>query len=143
MNRVILTQTDTTVGFLSQDAKRLERIKMRPHNKPFLKVYADLQRLGNDIRIPITHRHRVRHSLKTTFIVKHQAFRFVQRGEHSHLIKRYGWFYSTSANESGKHYDPDFCHSVCDWIIEDSRGLYEASASRIYKLGQIRFKKLR
>lgn len=143
MNRVILTQTDTTVGFLSQDAKRLERIKMRPDSKPFLKAYADLHRLGNDIRIPITHRHRVRHSQRTTFIVKHQAFRCVRVGEHSHLIKRYGWFYSTSANESGKHYDPVFCHSVCDWIIEDSRGLFETSASRIYKLGQTRFKKLR
>lgn len=143
MNSVFLAQTDTTVGFLSQDAKRLEKIKMRPNNKPFLKVYADLSRLKNDIRIPLYHRHRVRHSRKTTFIVKDQAFRFVQEGEHSHLIREYGWFYSTSANESGKHYDPAFCKNVCDWIIEDSRGLYEASASRIYKLGHNRFKKLR
>ncbi len=143
MNRVILTQTDTTVGFLSQDAKRLEKIKMRPDNKPFLKVYADLRHLTHDIRIPLTHRHRVRSSRKTTFIVKDHAFRFVHEGEHSHLIKRYGWFYSTSANESGKRYDPMFCKSVCDWIIEDSRGLYEASASRIYKLNHARLKKLR
>lgn len=143
MNRILLTQTDTTVGFLSQDAKRLEKIKMRPINKPFLKVYANLSLLKKDIRIPLNHRQRIRHSRKTTFIVKNQAFRFVQGGEHSYLVKRYGWFYSTSANESGKHYDQYTCKNMCDWIIEDTRGLFESSSSRIYQLGHQRLRRLR
>lgn len=143
MNRILLAQTDTTVGFLSQDAKRLEEIKMRPEGKPFLKVYADLHRLRNDIRIPINHRHRVRHSRKTTFIVKNQAFRYVSDNEHGRLIRRYGWLYSTSANESGKQYDPDFCKNICDWCIEDSRGLYESSSSKIYALTQTRLRRIR
>jgi tRNA A37 threonylcarbamoyladenosine synthetase subunit TsaC/SUA5/YrdC len=143
MNRVLLAQTDTTVGFLSQDAKRLEEIKMRPENKPFLKVYADFRHLCNDIRIPLTHRRRVRHARKSTFIVKNQAFRAVLEGEHAHLVRRYGWLYSTSANESGKRYDPIFCTNAADWIIEDARGLHEAAASNIYKLGHLRYQKLR
>lgn len=143
MDRVILTQTDTTVGFLSQDATRLEKIKMRPNNKPFLKVYADLHSLRHDLRIPLSHRRRVRYAEKTTFIVKNQAFRLVQEGEHARLIRRYGWLYSTSANESGKNYDPLFCRSAADWIIEDARGLYESEPSQIYTLGRLGTQKLR
>ncbi len=143
MDRVLLAQTDTTVGFLSQDAKRLEKIKMRPNNKPFLKVYADLRYLRHDLRIPLGHRRRIRHSEKTTFIVKNQAFRLVQEGEHARLIRPYGWLYSTSANESGKTYDPLFCRSAADWIVEDARGLHESTPSKIYKLGRTRTQKLR
>lgn len=143
MNHILLAQTDTTVGFLSQDAKRLEKIKMRPNDKPFLKVYAELQHLKNAIRIPSSHRHRVRYSKKTTFVVKNQAFRLVQEGQHSNLIHPYGWLYSTSANESGKNYNSEFCKSVCDWIIEDERGLHEAPSSKIYQLTQTRVKRLR
>ena len=36
---VILTQTDTTVGFLSQNEKKLYEIKSRETTKPFIKVY--------------------------------------------------------------------------------------------------------
>jgi tRNA A37 threonylcarbamoyladenosine synthetase subunit TsaC/SUA5/YrdC len=143
MDTVFLAQTDTTVGFLSQDAKRLEKIKMRPNDKPFLKVYAQLRRLNDDIRIPLNHRHRVRHAKKITFIVNNQAFRIVHEEKHSHLIQRYGWLYSTSANESGKKYDPFFCHAAADWIIEDSRGLHESISSSIYKLGLTHHQKLR
>ncbi|MFY9142076.1 hypothetical protein [Sulfuricurvum sp.] len=143
MKKVLLAQTDTTVGFLSQDAKRLEEIKMRASDKPFLKVYADFYVLRRDIRIPVLHKHRVRHSRKTTFIVKNQAFRYVSDPEHARLIRPYGWLYSTSANESGQKYDAEFCISAADWIIEDYRGLQELSASRIYKLGSTRLRRIR
>jgi tRNA A37 threonylcarbamoyladenosine synthetase subunit TsaC/SUA5/YrdC len=143
MDRIILAQTDTTVGFLSQDASRLEEIKMRNGNKPFLKVYAELKVLRSDIRIPPIHKHRVRHSRKTTFVLKNQAFRFVSDSEHAYLIKPYGWLFSTSANKSGEHYNPDFCYHVSDIIVEDSRGLSEKSASKIFKLNSKHLKQLR
>lgn len=143
MNKILLVQTDTTVGFLSQDAQRLERVKMRLGNKPFLKVYADLKNLSRDIRVPAIHKHRIRHSRKTTFVVKDQAFRYVQDKNHAPFIKPYGWFYSTSANESGKHYNREFCAAAADWIVEDYRGLYEAEASSIYRLGLTSLQKLR
>lgn len=143
MNKIILAQTDTTVGFLSQNAQRLEEIKMRSGDKPFLKVYANLKSLSRDIRIPSLHKHRVRHSKKTTFVVKNQAFRYVRDPEHARLIQRYGWLYSTSANESGKGYDSGFCRFVSDIIIEDNRGLSEQSASKIFRLTSTQLKQLR
>jgi tRNA A37 threonylcarbamoyladenosine synthetase subunit TsaC/SUA5/YrdC len=143
MNKIFLAQTDTTVGFLSQDALRLEEIKMRSGNKPFLKVYSELKNLRRDIRIPTLHKRRVRHARKTTFVVKNQAFRYVSDPEHTRLIQPYGWLYSTSANESGKGYDSAFCHAVSDVIIEDYRGLSEKSASKIFLLTSTRLKQLR
>jgi tRNA A37 threonylcarbamoyladenosine synthetase subunit TsaC/SUA5/YrdC len=143
MDKILLAQTDTTVGFLSQDAKRLEEIKQRPENKPFLKVYSELKNLRRDIRIPSPHKQRVRHSKKTTFIVKNQAFRYVTDPEHATLIKSYGWLYSTSANESGKSYESNFCRTSSDIIIEDARGLYEQSASKIFLLNTTHLKQLR
>ena len=143
MDKIILTQTDTTVGFLSQNASRLEAVKMRPENKSFLKVYAELKQLKQDIRIPDQHKHRVRHSKKTTFVLKNQAFRFVSDPEHANLIKPFGWLFSTSANKSGERFDRDFCLQVSDIIIEDYRGLTEQSASTIFKLNTSHLKQLR
>jgi len=143
MEQVILAQTDTTVGFLSQSSQRLQQIKMRDSAKPFLKVYADFKALSRDIRIPSLHKRLVRYARKTTFIVQDQAFRYVDEPDHSRLIARYGWLYSTSANESGKSYDETFCQSFSDLIIEDYRGLSEKSASKIYRLTSTRLKQLR
>jgi tRNA A37 threonylcarbamoyladenosine synthetase subunit TsaC/SUA5/YrdC len=139
---VILAQTDTTVGFLSRDSKRLEEIKMRHDNKPFLKVFADFKVLRQTIRIPTTHKRFVRYASKTTFVVKNQAFRHVD-GVHARLIRPYCWLYSTSANKSGGIFERGFCTKNADIIIEDSRGLVEKSASSIYKLTSTRCKKLR
>jgi len=143
MEKILLAQTDTTVGFLSQNASRLEEIKMREGNKPFLKVYSELFALKKTIRIPLSFRRLVRHSRKTTFIVKNQAFRYVNDTEHARLISPYGWLYSTSANPSGGSYETDFCIDRSDWIVEDNRGLQELSASSIYKLGKNRLRRIR
>ena len=143
MKSVLLAQTDTTVGFLSQDAQRLQEIKKRDNTKPFLKVFSNFKTLRQNIRIPIIHKHLVRYSRKTTFIVKNQAFRYIDDPEHSHLIERYGWLYSTSANESGKEYDELFCQSISDHVVEDYRGLSERSASKIFRLTPTRLVQLR
>jgi len=143
MDQVILAQTDTTVGFLSQSPQRLQQIKMRDTTKPFLKVYADFKTLRKDIRIPPLHKRLVRYSRKTTFVVKDQAFRYVDEPNHSRLIKKYGWLYSTSANESGKNYDETFCQAFSDLIVEDNRGLSEKSASKIFRLTPSKIKQLR
>ncbi|MDD2838867.1 MAG: hypothetical protein PHX59_07900 [Sulfuricurvum sp.] len=143
MKKILLAQTDTTVGFLSQNAERLEEVKMREGNKPFLKVYSEFSTLRNAIRIPLYFRGVVRHARKTTFIVKNQAFRYVGDTEHARLIQPYGWLYSTSANPSGGSFDNTFCFDRSDWVIEDSRGLQELSASHIYKLGRVRRRRIR
>ena len=140
---LILAQTDTTVGFLSQDEFLLARTKGRPDNKPFLKVFSTFGQMTQHIRIPLKHRTWVRHARRTTFVIKNQAFRYVGGSQHARLVERYGWLYSTSANESGKGYDQAFCKEHSDLIIEDAQGLQECSPSKIFKLTSTQYKRLR
>lgn len=141
--KIILAQTDTTVGFLSQNTSLLEAAKGRPQNKPFLKVYASLRRLRSEQRVPLIHRRKIRYAKETTFVVKNQAFRYVRHSEHSDLVSRHQWLYSTSANQSGERFDYDYCFDRADWIVEDYRGFQECASSTILKLSQTHFKKLR
>ena len=140
---LILAQTDTTVGFLSQDATRLACVKGRDPHKPFLKVFASLKVLQKHTRIPLKYRPWLRHARKTTFVIKNQAYRYVSEEPHSSLISKYGWLYSTSANESGKHFDRNFCEKHSDIIIEDTEGLRECVPSKIFQLTPTQFKQLR
>ncbi|MCX6074440.1 MAG: hypothetical protein NTY39_08985 [Campylobacterales bacterium] len=140
---LILTQTDTTVGFLSQDGSLLSKIKGRESGKPFLKVFASLADLQTSLRVPIRYRRTVRHARKTTFVIKNQAVRYINDGIHSRLIQKYGWLYSTSANESGKEYDRDFCIAHSDIRIEDRRGFFPTEPSSIYRLTSTQYQKLR
>jgi tRNA A37 threonylcarbamoyladenosine synthetase subunit TsaC/SUA5/YrdC len=140
---LILAQTDTTVGFLSQDASRLNSVKGREEGKPYLKVFSSFKVLQEHTRIPLKYRIWFRHAHKTTFVIKNQAFRYVSQDPHSSLITKYGWFYSTSANESGKYFDRNYCEEQSDLIIEDSRGLQECAPSKIFKLTSTKFKRLR
>lgn len=139
----ILTQTDTTVGFLSQDPSALIAIKSRDTTKPFVKVFASFKELQKIQRVPFEHRTMVRHTQKTTFIVNNTAYRVIKDSPHTQLAKQYGWLYSTSANESGKEYDEDFCRAHTDIIIEDSRGFFTSKPSTILKLTPTNVKKLR
>ncbi len=140
---VILAQTDTTVGFLSQEGSLLARLKGRENGKPFLKVFASLSLLQNSVRVPIKYRTYVRHARRTTFVIKNQAFRYVNDSSHSRLIQKYGWLYSTSANQSGHEYNRDFCIQYSDIIIEDARGYKSSEPSHIYRLTPTKLQKLR
>jgi len=140
---IILAQTDTTVGFLSQDSAALARLKGREKGKPFLKVFSSLNLLQSTLRVPLKHRSWVRHAKRTTFVIKNQAIRYVNDSTHSRLIQKYGWLYSTSANESGREYDETFCISHSDRIIEDARGFSSSTPSKIFKLTTTQSKKLR
>jgi len=143
-SRVILTQTDTTVGLLSQDANRLREIKSRTQTKPFIQVFNDFSILRqHHIRIPNKFKKSVRRAKRTTFIVKNRAFRVASAPLDSELLRRQEWTYSTSANESGKNFQRDFCEQKADIIIEDKRGLFEDKASRLCKINRQRKKRLR
>ncbi|MDP3266669.1 MAG: hypothetical protein Q8M39_07565 [Sulfuricurvum sp.] len=140
---LILAQTDTTVGFLSQDKSRLNIVKGRKEGKPYLKVFASLKILQEHTRIPLKYRVWFRHARKTTFVLKNQAFRYVSEEPHASLIAKYGWLYSTSANESGKHFDRHFCEEHSDLIIEDAQGFHEREPSKIFRLTSTHYKQLR
>ncbi len=142
--RVYLAQTDTTVGFLSQDGARLAAIKGRPPSKPFLIAVASLAQLQAFARVPASHRRRVRRARRTTFVYPNgKALRYVGEGEHQRFLRKFGWMYSTSANPSGKSFDESWARKSADIVVEDRRGFYEGRPSRIVKLGKAKMRKLR
>ena len=143
-NRVLLAQTDTTVGFLSQDCFRLADVKQRSSGKPFLKVFDGLRSFSEEeLRIPRAFRRDVRKAKRTTFVVKNRAFRIVRDSDHLKLLRRLKWAYSTSANPSGEGYDVTFCAHNSDIIVQDRRGLHEAPPSSIIRLGRRKRMRLR
>ncbi|MGE0739277.1 Sua5/YciO/YrdC/YwlC family protein [Sulfurimonas sp.] len=141
---VILAQTDTTVGFLSQDAQKLYEIKSRPSSKPFIKVYKDFKSFKDDgKRVPKKRKKLVRRSTKTTFILGDFSFRVAKPPLHSELLRAIPWFYSTSANRSGERFERAFCEAKADIIIEDINGLRESVSSRLIKINAKKWRRLR
>ncbi len=141
---VILTQTDTTVGFLSKNAKKLYEIKSREATKPFIQVYANFKTLlSSKTRVPNKFKNTVRRSKKTTFIVKNKAFRVAKSTLHSQLLRNLTWSFSTSANESTKNYKREFCEKKADIIIEDNEGLHEYNSSSLIKINNTKRRKIR
>ncbi len=143
-NALYLVQTDTTVGFLTQDSALLSKVKKRPHSKAFVSVYSDFKTFKeNKNRIPNHHKNYVRASKQKSFISKNRASRIVSSSKHHDFLKPFGWFFSSSANESGEVFDKDFAYNISHIIVEDERGFYETSPSSIIKLSPTRKSKLR
>jgi len=142
--KIVLTQTDTTVGFLSQNRSKLQTIKNRDSSKPFIQVYKNFKALCHDKkRVPNSKKSLLRRAKKTTFIVKGLAFRVTKDSLNSSLLREVGWNYSTSANEGGKNFKRDFCEEKTDIIIEDKNSLFEGSSSSLYKINSKKIKRLR
>jgi tRNA A37 threonylcarbamoyladenosine synthetase subunit TsaC/SUA5/YrdC len=142
--QIVLTQTDTTVGFLSQNNVALASIKIRPNTKPFIKVYRSLKNLKQEHkRVPNKFKKDIRLSTQTTFIVKDEAFRIAAYPVQSNILRNLQWSYSTSANESGKNFNREFCQSKTDIIIEDRNPLEEKRASKLLKINNKKIKRLR
>lgn len=140
---VLLVQTDTTVGFLSQNVTQLSEIKSRISSKPFIKVYKNFKTLKESgHRIPNQQKNRFRRSKKTTFIIKEEALRVASYRQNSSLLNN-NWNYSTSANEASKSFDRDFCEQKADIIIEDKYLLCEGNSSSLLKINATKIRKLR
>lgn len=143
-SKIILVQTDTTVGFLSQNELKLQNIKSRNNTKPFIVVYKDFKTFSNTAhRVPNSKKSLVRRSKKTTFIIKDTAFRVAKTTDKSNITRELNWSYSTSANESGKNFDRKFCELKADIIVEDKDGLREQSSSSLYIINSKKIKRLR
>ena len=141
-DKVFLTQTDTTIGFVSQDADKLTQIKQRPPHKHYIKAVNSLQTLKTFTRVPKKHKNRVRRSKKTTFIMRNgQSYRIIQDKHHLLLLNRLKWAYTTSANLSDQPYDENFTREVADVIIEPLKQTNLSSS--IYKLGKHTMKRIR
>jgi rhodanese-related sulfurtransferase len=99
-SKIYLVQTDTTVGFLSSDDKKLSHIKQRPQSQKILQVVDSFKILKQNTRIPNTHKKRIRRSKRTTIIYPNGlSFRVVPNDDkHHNFIKKVKKMYSTSAN---------------------------------------------
>ena len=139
---VFLTQTDTTIGFVSQNAERLSLIKQRPPHKQYIKAVNSLRTLKTFTRVPSAHKNRVRRSQRTTFIMPDgNSYRIIYDKHHLLLLDRIKWAYTTSANLSNKAYDENFAKKNADIIIGPLKQKH--SASNIYKLEKNTIKRIR
>ncbi len=140
---IYLAQTDTTVGFLSENPKELQTIKPR-NNKPFLITTAHFDTLKKLTRVPKKYKKIVRRSNKTTFVYpNNKAIRVIKKSPHYNFLKNFDYLYSTSANKPNKNFEPNWAKNVTDLIVEDNRGLVEKKSSKIIKLSKKVKKRLR
>ncbi len=141
-DKVFLTSTDTTVGFVSQNASKLDAIKQRPPHKKYIKAINSLSTLKEFTRVPSQHKNRVRRMKKTTFVMSDgNSYRIIQDKRHLLLIDRLKWAYTTSANISNHTYDEAFAKKSTDVIIEPL--IYSDKSSTILKLGKKTIKRIR
>ncbi len=137
--KVFLTSTDTTIGFLSQSKAALDRAKKRAPNKHYIRVYPNLASMPK--RVPKKFKSRIRRAQKSTFILdKTFSFRISRDKRHNLLLNRLGWAYSTSANQSNKPYDYNYAYNQADIIVYP---LILNKASNIFKLSKSKIKKIR
>jgi len=140
--KVFLTQTDTSIGFVSQDAQKLDAIKQRPPHKHYIKAVNSLETLKSFTRVPSQHKNKVRRASKSTFILPNGlSYRVIRERHHLLLLNRLKWAYTTSANLSGKKYDESFAREVADVVIQPLT--HNAQASKLYKLGNNFIQRLR
>jgi len=141
-DKVFLTQTDTTIGFVSQNADKLTTIKQRPPHKHYIKAVNSLKTLQTFVRVPQRHKNRIRRSTQSTFILPNtHSYRVIHDTQHLLLLNRLQWAYTTSANLSNQKYDESFAREAADIIIEPLT--QKKQASSIYKLGKYQIKKVR
>lgn len=141
-DKVFLTQTDTTIGFVSQNADKLTQIKQRPPHKHYITAVNSLETLKVFTRVPQKYKNRVRRARKTTFVMPNgHSFRLIKDKHHLLLLDRLKWAYTTSANLSNEAYDESFAREMTDVIIEPIKETKQAS--RIYRLGKYALKRIR
>jgi len=143
-NFLFLTKTDTTIGFVSQDASKIDQAKERLPNKHYIRAVNSLRTLQSFTRVPSWHKNRVRRSKRTTFIMPNgHSFRVVKDCEHNLLLDRLKWVYSSSANLSGFEYDKGYVQRVSEVIISSKASSDKGEASSIYRLGQMTIQRIR
>jgi len=141
-NLVFLTQTDTTIGFISQNTEKLTQIKQRPPHKHYIKAVNSLETLKTFTRVPSSHKNKVRRAKKTTFILPNTySYRLIKDEHHLLLLDRLTWAYTTSANLSDQPYDETFAKEAADVIISPLKS--NSQVSNIYKINHRTIKRIR
>lgn len=140
--KIYLAQTDTTAGFLSKDLKALNLLKQRDVNKPCLITTAKFSELKKLTKIPNKFKNTIRKAKKTTFLYPNKkAIRVVKNHPHEFFLKKFDWFYSTSANKHKKSFDKIWAIKKADIIVNDV--FFEGKSSKIFKISRTKIKKIR
>jgi len=140
---VYLTDTDTTIGFVSQDPVRLDTIKGRAPEKHYIIALPTLAALTSRTRVPLHHANRIRRSRRTTFVLPDgRSWRIIHDPRHRPLIRQLGWAYTTSANRSGEAFDEAWARGVADAVIEPLVPRHAAPSSILF-LGRKQIRRLR
>lgn len=142
---VYLTQTDTTVGFLSQDDKKLCSAKQRDPNQKILQVVDKYRTLKKFVRVPQKHKKFVRRAKNTTIIYPNKlAFRVVDRNsQHQNFLQKFNVMYSTSANKTKNNFDVIYATQNSDILVYTKEEFKETKASSIYKINNQKKLKIR
>jgi len=142
---VYLTQTDTTVGFLSQADKKLSRAKQRDSKQKTLQVVDTLRTLKQFIRVPNLHKKTIRNAKNSTFIYPNQnAFRVVHHNsKHQNFLQKFNLMYSTSANKTKNSFNLEYALNNSDIIVYTKENFQEKKASSIYKISKNKKIKIR
>ena len=144
-NFIYLVQTQTTVGFLSTNKKKLSYIKKRSDDIQMINEIDTFETLKHNTRIPNKFKKIIRNSHKTTFIYPNKkSFRIVSRNSrHYDFIKKFNLLYSTSANKTKESFNHSYALSKADIIVEDNNGFFEGLPSKIYKINNQKIQKIR
>jgi len=142
---IYLTQTDTTVGFLSSNDKKLSGAKQRDPNQKTLQVLSNYKTLTNLVRVPTKHKKFIRRAKNSTIIYPNSlAFRVVeQNSQHQNFLKKFTQMYSTSANKTKNNYNANYAMNNSDVVVYSKEEFREKKASNIYKVNKLKIKKIR
>ncbi|MGK0255961.1 MAG: tRNA A37 threonylcarbamoyladenosine synthetase subunit TsaC/SUA5/YrdC [Arcobacteraceae bacterium] len=142
---IYLTQTDTTVGFLSQNDKKLCSAKQRDQKQKILQVVDKYSTLKKLVRIPQKYKKFIRHAKNTTIIYPNKlAFRVVSsQSNHQIFLRKFKTMYSTSANQTKNNFNEVYAKENSDICIYTKNSFTEMKSSSIYKINNIKIKKIR
>ncbi len=142
-DKIYLTQTDTTVGFLSKSMKALNKAKKRPLNTPCIKAVCDLKELKTHARVPKKYKNLVRKAKNTSIIYpNNQSIRVIKEHSHKEFLTPFRWLYTTSANLTNKGFDKKYATKIADEIYGIKK-LHENSPSTMIKLNNKKGVKIR
>ena len=143
-NLIYLAQTDTTAGFLSRDAKYINRVKRRDEETPLIATFSSFSSLKTISRVPQRFKKDIRRASKTTYILPSAlSFRVAKEPNHKAFLERFGYLFSSSANVHKKKFDLEFALASADIVVIDHRGVFDAPPSTILKINNVKKRKER
>lgn len=138
---LFLTQTDTIIGFVSQDSNKIDIAKKRLENKSYIKVVNSNKELQKHTRVPNNHKNLLRRAKYTTFIMPNKkSYRIVKNSNHNLLLNRLKWAYSSSANISGEKYNKNYAQNKSEVTTSNLNNKIEKE-STIFQLSKHFIKK--